>query len=407
MPDTGAGAQAPLFNPFSPEFLRNPYPAFHALRAAQPMLMTPLGFWVATKHEDVAFILKDRRFGKGFEERTIKRNGPDVFRHTAYASMRTWMLVQDPPDHTRLRGLVSKAFTARRIEGLRPAIQTIVDRLIDRAIPHGSMDFIRHFAYPLPFAVICDMLAIPEDDRAMFEMGSRASGRLIDPTPLSDEELKETNEGFERWESYFRDLCARRRREPKDDLTTVLVQAEEAGDRLSEAELVGNMILLFAAGHETTVNLLGNGLFALLSQPAEVAKLKANPDLVPGAMEEMLRFDSSVQMTGRMALEDVQVGDVTVKRGDFILNLLGAANRDPAVFEDPDSFRADRPDVRPMSFGGGIHFCLGAQLARVEADVAFRTLLRRLPGIRLEKPDEPDWRPTFTLRGMMSLPVAW
>ena len=400
-------ADAPLFNPFSPEFLRNPYPSFELLRENQPLMKTPLGFWVASRYADVQMILKDRRFGKGFEERMKMRNGDDVFDNPVYANMRTWMLVQDPPDHSRLRGLVSKAFTARRIEGLRPQIQTLVDELLDRVAPRGRMDFIRDFAYPLPVNVICDMLGIPPEDRSHFEFGSKISGRLIDPTPVSAEELQEIGNGFARQEAYFRDLFARRRAEPQDDLTTVLVQAEEAGERLTEAELVGNVILLFGAGHETTVNLLGNGLLALLQNPNEYAKLRDNPDLVPGAIEEMLRFDSSVQMTGRTALEDIEVNGITIPKGDHIINLLGSANRDGAAFDAPESFRVDRKDVRPMSFGGGIHFCLGAQLARVEADIAFRSLLARLPDLRLEQPDEPDWRPTFTLRGLTGLPIAW
>lgn len=400
-------AEAPLFNPFSPEFLRNPYPSFELLRENQPLMKTPLGFWVASRYADVQMILKDRRFGKGFEERMKMRNGDDVFDNPVYANMRTWMLVQDPPDHSRLRGLVSKAFTARRIEGLRPQIQTLVDELLDRVAPRGRMDFIRDFAYPLPVNVICDMVGIPPEDRSHFEFGSKISGRLIDPTPVSAEELQEIGNGFARQEAYFRDLFARRRAEPQDDLTTVLVQAEEAGERLTEAELVGNVILLFGAGHETTVNLLGNGLLALLQNPDQYARLRDNPDLVPGAIEEMLRFDSSVQMTGRTALEDVEVNGITIPKGDHIINLLGSANRDGAAFDAPESFRVDRKDVRPMSFGGGIHFCLGAQLARVEADIAFRSLLARLPDLRLEKPDEPDWRPTFTLRGLTGLPIAW
>lgn len=400
-------ADAPLFNPFSPEFLRNPYPSFELLRENQPLMKTPLGFWVASRYADVQMILKDRRFGKGFEERMKLRNGDDVFDNPVYANMRTWMLVQDPPDHSRLRGLVSKAFTARRIEGLRPQIQTLVDELLDRVAPHGRMDFIKDFAYPLPVNVICDMLGIPPEDRSHFEFGSKISGRLIDPTPVSDEELQDIGDGFARQEAYFRDLFARRRAEPQDDLTTVLVQAEEAGERLTEAELVGNVILLFGAGHETTVNLLGNGLLALLQNPEEYVKLRDNPDLVPGAIEEMLRFDSSVQMTGRTAMEDVEINGVAIPKGDHIVNLLGSANRDGAAFDAPESFRVDRKDVRPTSFGGGIHFCLGAQLARVEADIAFRSLLARLPDLRLEKPDEPEWRPTFTLRGLTGLPVAW
>lgn len=407
MNDQTPVADAPLFNPFSPEFVQNPYPSFQLLRDNQPLMKTPLGFWVASRYADVQLILKDKRFGKGFEERMKMRNGDDVFDNPVYANMRTWMLVQDPPDHSRLRGLVAKAFTARRIESLRPQIQALVDELLEGVVDRKRMDFIHDFAYPLPVNVICDMLGIPPEDRGRFQAGSSISGRLIDPTPVSDDEMRQIQEGFAGQSAYFRELFARRRAEPQDDLTTVLVQAEEAGERLSEAELVGNVILLFGAGHETTVNLLGNGLFALLQNPDEYAKLRTDPDLIPGAIEEMLRFDSSVQMTGRTAMEDVEINGVTIPKGEHIINLLGAANRDGAAFDDPESFRADRKDVRPTSFGGGIHFCLGAQLARVEAEIAFRSLLERLPDLRLEAPDTPDWRPTFTLRGLKSLPIAW
>lgn len=396
-----------MFNPFSPEFVANPYPSFHLLRATQPTMKTPLGFWVATRYDDVAMILKDKRFGKGFEQRTLQRYGEEIFKHAAYNSMRNWMLTQDPPDHTRLRGLVSKAFTARHINGLRPQIEALVDELLSKIEGKGSMEFIQEFAYPLPVNVICDMLGIPPEDRARFAFGGKMSGRLIDPTPMTEEELQATNEGFLEQEAYFKELFAARRANPQDDLSTVLVQAEEEGDRLSEEELVGNMILLFGAGHETTVNLLGNGLLALLSTPGEYEKLRDNPDLIPGAVEEMLRFDSSVQMTGRTAFEDVQVGDVTIAKGEHVISLLGAANRDPDQFEEPDEFRADRKNVRPMSFGGGIHFCLGAQLARVEAEIAIREILKRLPNLRLGFDGDAEFKPTFTLRGLTGLQLSW
>lgn len=396
-----------MFNPFSPEFVANPYPSFHLLRATQPTMKTPLGFWVATKYEDVAMILKDKRFGKGFEQRTLQRYGEEIFKHAAYNSMRSWMLTQDPPDHTRLRGLVSKAFTARHINGLRPQIEALVDELLSKIEGKGSMEFIQEFAYPLPVNVICDMLGIPPEDRARFAFGGKMSGRLIDPTPMTEEELAATNEGFLEQEAYFKELFAARRANPQDDLSTVLVQAEEDGDKLSEDELVGNMILLFGAGHETTVNLLGNGMLALLSTPGEYEKLRDNPDLIPGAVEEMLRFDSSVQMTGRTAFEDVQVGDVTIAKGEHVISLLGAANRDPEEFESPDEFRVDRKGVRPMSFGGGIHFCLGAQLARVEAEIAIRAILERLPNLRLGFDGDAEFKPTFTLRGLTGLQLSW
>ncbi len=350
MTDAAQASDQPIFNPYSPEFVRNPYPAYHQLREMAPIFKTPAGFWLATKFDDVNLILRDKRFGKDFENRTKQNMGEDVFDIPVYDSMRHWMLVRNPPDHTRLRGLVARIFTPKHINDLKPRIQNLVDELIDAVEVKGEMDFIREFAYPLPVNVICDMLGVPTKDRDGFYSSSRVSGRLIDPTPMTQEELEETNNGHLELAAYFKELIDERRKAPKDDLLTVLAQANEDGDKLSDDELIANTILLFGAGHETTVNLLGNGLFHLLTTPGQFDALKADPSLVNGAVEEMLRFDSSVQLTTRTALEDTEVNGVTVPKGDTVLTLLGAANRDPGEFESPDEFRVDRQRVRPTSF---------------------------------------------------------
>jgi cytochrome P450 len=251
------------------------------------------------------------------------------------------------------------------------------------------------------------MLGIPKEEHEMFHAGARASGRLLDPVPLSRAELDVANAGNLASAEYFRALFELRRREPGDDLTTQLVRAEEEGSRLSNEELTANIILLFGAGHETTVNLIGNGLLALHRNPGELRRLQDDPSLVSNAVEELLRYDSSVQVTGRVALEDVAVGSTAVLKGDGVLCLLGAANRDPAVYPEPDRLDVTRRNIRPLSFGGGIHFCLGAQLARIEAEIAISTLLRRLPSLRLDDADHPEWRPAFVLRGLQSLPASW
>jgi cytochrome P450 len=395
------------FNPLSPEFIRDPYPHYHHLRASDPVHRSPLGFFVATRHADVSHVLRDKRFGKDFVGRMTRRNGPAILEEPVYRSMRHWMLQQDPPDHTRLRGLVVKAFTARRVEDMRPRIQQIVDQTLDAVEARGRMDLIADFAFRLPVTVICDMLGIPEGDHEMFFLGARASGRLLDPVPLTRDEIDVANAGNEASAEYFRGLFELRRREPGDDLTTQLVRAEEEGSRLSNEELTANIILLFGAGHETTVNLIGNGLLALHRHPDQLRLLREDPALVPNAIEEFLRYDSSVQVTGRVALEDTMVGDTALPKGEAVLCVLGAANRDPAVYPDPDRLDVTRANIRPMSFGGGIHFCLGAQLARIEAEVAITTLLRRLPGLKLDDPEHPEWRPTFVLRGLNRLPASW
>jgi cytochrome P450 len=396
-----------LFDPLSPEFIRNPYPVYHRLRERDPMHRSPLGFRVASRHADVVSILRDKRFGKDYAGRMTRRSGAQILDEPVYRTMRNWMLQMDPPDHTRLRGLAAKAFTARAVDSMRPRIQEIVDAALDKVIPDGGMDLIADFAFRLPVTVICEMLGIPEDHRGLFFQGARASGRLLEPVPLSREELEQANAASLTAAQYFQALFEMRRRAPANDLITQLVQAEEQGDRLSNEELTANIILLFGAGHETTVNLIGNGLLALHRNPDQLQTLKDHPALTANAVEELLRYDSSVQVSARTALEDVTVGGVEIGKGETVLCLLGAANRDPAVYPDPDRLNIARENVRPMSFGGGIHFCLGAQLARIEAEIAIATLLRRLPGLALDNAAEPEWRPAFVLRGLSRLPAHW
>jgi len=399
----------PLFDPLSPDFIKNPYPHYARLREIDPMHQTPFGAFVASRHAEASLVLRDKRFGKDYVERTKRRYGAEIMNQPVFRSMSHWMLQADPPDHSRLRGLVVKAFTARRVEDMRPRIQEIVDQAIDAVIDRGQMDLIEDFAFRLPVTIICDMLGIPEEHREVFYKSSRDGGRLLDPVPLSPEEIKKGNEGNLMAQMYFQQLFELRRRNPADDLTTQLVQAEEDGNKLTNEELTANIILLFGAGHETTVNLIGNGLLALHRNPDQLALLKARPELITNAIEEFLRYDSSVQMTGRVALEDIEdLGGKRIPKGDSVLCMLGSANHDPAVYPDrPDRLDITRPNLKPLSFGGGIHFCLGAQLARIEAEIAIATLLRRLPDLRLDDAENPEWRPTFVLRGVKRLPASW
>ena len=399
----------PLFNPLSPDFIKNPYPHYVRLRESDPMHLTPHGAFVASRHAEASLVLRDKRFGKDYVERTIRRYGPDIMKEPIFRGMSHWMLQQDPPDHTRLRGLVVKAFTARRVEDMRPLIQEIVEATLDRIIPLGKMDLIEDYAFRLPVTIICDMLGIPEEHREVFYASSRDGGRVLDPVPLTPAEIAQANGANAMARMYFEQLFELRRKNPGDDLTTQLVQAEEAGDKLTNEELTANIILLFGAGHETTVNLIGNGLLALHRNPDQLALLKANPSLIGNAIEEFLRYDSSVQMTGRVALEDIEdLGGKRIPKGESVLCLLGSANHDSAVYPDhPERLDIVRPNVKPLSFGGGIHFCLGAQLARIEAEIAISTLLRRLPELRLDDAENPEWRSTFVLRGLKRLPASW
>ena len=400
----------PLFDLLDREFLADPYPVYRALREHTPVWRSPLGFWVLSRHADVAAVLKDPRFGRDFEGKLSNPRGrAELLQEPAYRSLGLSMLTRDPPDHTRLRGLVAKAFTARRVEAMRAGIEACVDRLLDRRAADRQMDLIADFARILPVTVICDLLGIPQTDRGRFLSGYRVSGRLLDPTPLSPHELAQANANSLYNRGYFEDLFDRRRREPGDDLISALLQVrDEADGRLSHDELAANVALLFGAGHETTTHLIGNGVLALHRQPAQWALLIAQPTRAAVAVEEMLRFDSSVQLTSRKAFETVVLPQGTqVARGESVLCVLGAANRDPDVYPDPDTLDITRTGPRALSFGGGIHHCLGAQLARIEAEIAFRRLAERLPELTLTALDQPAWLPRITLRGLARLDVRW
>jgi pimeloyl-[acyl-carrier protein] synthase len=387
------------FNPFLPEFHANPYPFYHRLRAADPVHRTPMGLWVLTRYDDVVAVLKDPRFGReGFEQ--ILAN--------VYGEGARSMLFRDPPDHTRLRGLVSQAFTPRMIERMRSHIQDIVDRLLDRVQNANAMDVIADLAYPLPVTVICEMLGVPTDAHSGICQWSADLARSVDAIgmPTDEEVVKRGRVAQQAMLDYFSDLIPERRQTPRDDLLGLLIAAEEQGDRLSEGELLITCILLFVAGHETTVNLIGNGLLALLNHPDELAKLRADLTLLPGAVEELLRYDSPVQRTARITNTDVELDGRKIAKGSLVVTAIGAANRDPAHFPDPDRLDITRRDNRHIAFGFGIHFCLGAPLARLEGQIAIDTLLRRMPGLRLVT-SAPEWRESSTLRGLKRLPVTF
>jgi cytochrome P450 len=317
------------------------------------------------------------------------------------------MLDRDPPDHTRLRGLVSKAFTPRVVEGLRPRIQEIVDGLLDHAEDRRGMDVIEEFAYPIPVNVICEMLGVPAADHERFKGWSLDLARSLDATLFgAPEVLRRGTEARQGLSDYFRGLIATRRASPRADLLSSLIAAEEAGDKLNETELLATCILLLVAGHETTVNLLGNGTLALLRHPDQLRLLREQPGLIVSAVEELLRYDGPVQRTARIPDVDVTIDGHTIAAGDMVMPFIGAADRDPAQFPDPDRLDLQRADNRHIAFGWGIHFCLGAPLARLEGQIAINTLVQRFPKLALAT-DRPRYRQSLTLRGLEALPVAF
>jgi len=392
------------FNPMDPEFLADPYPTYHRLRAEDPVHHSPLGFWVLTRYEDVSSVLRDPRFVKEpLAALVAARFGAEVPRGVGLS-----MLDRDPPDHTRLRSLVSTAFTPRVVEGLRPRIQQIVDDLITRAEAAGGMDVIEEFAYPIPVNVICEMLGVPVADHERFRGWSLDIARGLDSIwlPPDSEIPRRSAASRHAISDYFRGLIAQRRASPRSDLLSALIAAEAAGDKLSEEELVATCILLLIAGHETTVNLIGNGMLALLRHPAELRRLRESPGLITSAVEELLRYDGPVQRTARVASADATIGGRTIAKGDMVMPFIAAADRDPAQFPEPDRLDLSRSDNRHIAFGWGIHFCLGAPLARIEGQIAIDALVRRLPGLELATP-EPEYRQSLTLRGLKTLPVKF
>ncbi|HLG61639.1 MAG TPA: cytochrome P450 [Ktedonosporobacter sp.] len=361
--------------------------------------------WIVTTYEDALALLKDARFVKDqrkvFSEQDVRQTN-DVVRR--FLMFRHDMLTSDPPDHTRLRGLVSKAFTPRMIEQLRPRIEQIADELLRAMSAQGTMDLIADFAFPLPITVICELLGIPKEDRQQF----RAWSQLIVVGPLGPQP-DQALAALEEFIQYIKRLLADKRSHPGNDLTSGLVQVEEQGDRLSEDELISMVWLLIIAGHETTVNLIGNSMLALLRHPQQLELLRANPSLLPSAVEELLRYTAPVSLsTPRWASEDVVIHDQVIRKGETVFVSLIAADTDPAQFPDPTRLDVTRQENQHVAFGKGIHYCLGAPLARLEGQIAIGMLLQRFPHLRLaQEPEQLIWGQNPLLHGLTSLPVAF
>ena len=397
------------YNPFIPEVHANPYPMYARLRAEDPVHWSALmEAWVLTRYDDVVAVLTDSRFSAD-RRQARNRFADEIARREEefgpFGRTRT-MLTSDPPEHTRLRRLVSKAFTPRMVEGLRPRIQEIVDELLDAAAQNGRMDVIRDLAYPLPVIVIAEMLGVPPEHRDQFKHWSDEIVGVLGGPLVPQETLERSRVAVHELAEYLSGVIVERRREPREDLVSGLIAAEEQGQILSEDEMLATAMLLLVAGNETTTNLIGNGMLSLLRNPDEMQRLCADPSQVPTAVEELLRYDGPVQATGRVAMEDLEIGGQKVTKGQAVLTVLGAANRDPAQFGKPDELDLDRQPNEHVAFGDGIHFCLGAPLARAEGQIAFDTLLRRFPHPRPET-DSLQWGGSFILRGLKSLPIVF
>ena len=393
----------------TPEGKADPYPRYAAIREHAPAYRTAMGFTVFARYDDCQMLLRDPRFGKGepgpiWEQYNLtEAEWQDRF--SDFTKQTRSMLGLDPPDHTRLRRLVAKAFTPKTVEQLRPGIERLTDELLDDC--EGVVDVISVLALALPMSVIGEMLGVPVSMRAELQPHIRATVATLEFTPTL-EQLDAASIAAKEIAARFDELIAERRANPTEDLLSELVHVEEQGDQLTHQELMSTIMLLFGAGFETTTNLIGNGLLALLDHPAELQRLRADPSLMGSAVEELLRWDSPVQIDGRKVFEDVELYGIEIKAGEEVVTLLGAANRDPRAFEDPDRFDVARMGTHPMSFGAGIHFCLGAPLARAEGRVVFERLLDRFPVIEPAWGDErPRYRDSIVLRGLETLPVRF
>jgi cytochrome P450 len=403
---TTAESQALLLQLLDPANRADPYPVYDQIRERGPLVLPEANRTVFSSYADCDEVLRhpasasdrlkstiaQREIAEGAEARPL---GPPGF------------LFLDPPDHTRLRKLVSKAFMPRVVKALEPDIVKLVDSLLDNVANAGSFEVIADLAYPLPVAVICRLLGVPLADEPKFSHASALLAQALDPVISVN---GEGADGFEErmaaaiWlRNYLRDLIERRRHHPGDDLMSALIQVEESGDQLTEDEIIATCNLLLVAGHETTVNLIANAVLAMLRHPVQWAALGKDPQRVSAVVEETLRYDPPVQLMGRIAAEDITIGDTTVVKGDVMMLLLAAAHRDPAAFDRPGEFDPDREAIRHLGFGKGPHFCLGAPLARLEAAVALSKVTARFPHARLA--GEPQYKPNLTLRGLASLPV--
>ncbi len=403
-------AEPVVFNPFDPTWRADPYPFYRRLRAEAPVGQIPgIGIWYFTRYADCEAILRDTRWSSDERNSTIYQQ---VMANRTEAvpppleRLRPFLFL-DPPDHTRLRGLVSTAFTPRVIERLRPRIEELVAELLEDAAARGRLDVVADLAYPLPVVIISELLGVPPEDQSRFRGWSKVMAAALDPELLVPPDVLERRATVvTEFSEYFQGLIADRRRRPANDLLSALVAVEDQGDRLSEEELLATLILLLVAGHETTVNLIGNGVLALLRHPDQLARLRGEPGLIKNAVEEVLRWDPAVQLDGRTALTDIAVGDTTVPAGDEAILLIAAANRDEAHLADGERFDITRPDIRHLSFALGAHYCLGAPLARAEGQAAIAGVVRQFPDIRLPADTSGlRYRDTLVLRGLEALPV--
>jgi hypothetical protein len=389
-----------------PDILADPYPLYRRLRESDPVTWDPfLHAWVVTNYAGVLTVLHKFSADRTPTPEQLAAMGLESLQPVAEVMVRQ-MLFMDTPAHTRLRGLCSSAFTSRRVDHLRPHIQEIADDLIDRVLPQGRMDVIADFAAPLPAIVTAELLGVPIDDHQQLKSWSADFAEMLGNFQHNPDRVSRVLRAVDEMTRYFRAAIREQERHPRNGLVQLLANASEGGSRLSEDEVIANIIVTMVGGQETTTNLIGNGLLTLIRNPAALAQLHDDPSIIEPAVEELLRYESPSQHTARLARDDLVLGDKRIKKRDAVMAVMAAANRDPARFPDPDRLDLIRKDNRHVAFGWAAHFCFGAPLARIEGQVAFSTLLRRLPDLALE-PEPLVWRQNLGLRGLTALPVTF
>ncbi len=401
-------------NPFLPEVIADPYSVYSHYRETDPVHWGIAanrqlsGAWYLFRYEDVMQVLEDRRFGReGHKVRDDIDTAPVPKAYKGFSSMvSNWMVFRDPPNHTRLRLLVNKAFSPKTLENIRPAIVDIADGLLDRVGERVEIDLIDDFAFPLPVMVIAALLGVDPEDRFAFREWAlalqHASASRLTPSVEVYEQAEAATQSFI---EYFKNAIAKRHAQPRQDLITALAKARYEGDKLNDEEILATCIHLLTAGHETTINLIAKGTLALLRNPEQLLLLRSHPELMPTAVEELIRYDSPVQMLSRWAYEDVEIGGKLIRRGDSVGLILGSANRDPRRFDNPDLLNIQREDNKHCGFGGGIHFCLGSALARAEAQISLNILINRLPELRLLD-ETVEWADNIVFHGPKHLRIG-
>lgn len=401
-------------NPFIPAVTSDPYTYYRRYREQDPVhwgvSSNPNleGAWYIFRYEDVMKVMEDRRFGREYIKREDVETTPVPTAYSTFLTMVSkWIVFREPPDHTRLKSLVSKAFTPKVVENLRPYVYQIADSLLDKVHSRGEMDLVEEYAFPLPIMVIATMLGANPEDHQLFRQWAlalqNASASRLKPPPEIYEKAEQASVDFI---NYFKPIIENRRANPQEDLISNLVKAADEGDKLTDEEIVATCTHLLTAGHETTVNLIAKGILALLQNPSQLQKLRSHPEYMPNAVEEIIRYDTPIQMVTRWAYADIEIGGQQIKRGDSVGIMLGSANRDPMRFNNPDIFDIQREDTKNAGFGGGIHYCLGSTLARAEGQIALNVLLNRLPDLHLVS-EKIDWANNIIFHGPNHLPVAF